>query len=104
VFPAFIGESSGLRRALDQAMGLAMYDPDRYAALGRGATDQYLPGLLSLCPTGWSGRRKLEVSEMILAALRGFLVDWMTSGTTDGAEAGFAALLRALEREEAARA
>jgi hypothetical protein len=39
---------------------------------------------------------------MILAALRGFLIDWLTSGNTSGAEAGFEALARALEREEAA--
>jgi hypothetical protein len=39
---------------------------------------------------------------MILAALRGFLIDWLTSGNTTGVEAGFEALTRALEREEAA--
>jgi len=99
VFPAFVGEVSGLRQALDQAMGLAMYDPARYAGLGRAATDQYLPSLLALCPDGWSEARKTEVAQMVLATLRGFLVDWLTSGTIDGAEAGFAALLRAVERE-----
>ena len=39
---------------------------------------------------------------MILAALRGFLIDWLTSGNTTGVEAGFEALTRALEREETA--
>ena len=39
---------------------------------------------------------------MILAALRGFIVDWLVSGNTTGVEAGFEALDRALEREEAA--
>jgi AcrR family transcriptional regulator len=89
-------------RVLDQAMGLAMYDPARHAELGRGASQQYLPSLLSLCPAHWSEQRKLEVSEMILAALRGFLIDQMVSGNTAGVEAGFEALGRALEREEAA--
>ena len=79
-----------------------MYDPDRYAELGRGASQQYLPALLSLCPDDWSDQRKLEVAEMILATLRGFLVDRLTSGDTDGVEAGFEALARALDREEAA--
>jgi AcrR family transcriptional regulator len=87
---------------LDQAIGLAMYDSGRYAALGREASQQYLPALLSLCPADWSDRRKLEVSEMILAVLRGFLVDARTSGDTAGIGAGFEALARALEREEAA--
>jgi AcrR family transcriptional regulator len=87
---------------LDQAIGLAMYDSGRYAALGREASQQYLPALLSLCPADWSDRRKLEVSEMILAVLRGFLVDARTSGDTAGIAAGFEALARALEREEAA--
>jgi DNA-binding transcriptional regulator YbjK len=96
---ALVGEES---RVLDQAMGLMMYDSDRYAGLGRGASQQYLPTLLSICPPDWSEQRKLEVSEMILAALRGFLIDRLTSGDTAGVEAGFEALARALDREEAA--
>jgi AcrR family transcriptional regulator len=99
VWPALVGEES---RVLDQAIGLMMYDPARYAELGRGASQQYLPSLLSMCPQGWSDRRKLEVAEMILAVLRGFLIDRLTSGDTAGVEAGFEALARALEREEAA--
>jgi hypothetical protein len=39
---------------------------------------------------------------MILATLRGFLVDLLTSDDGSGAEAGFEALLRAVEREELA--
>jgi hypothetical protein len=39
---------------------------------------------------------------MILATLRGFLVDWRTSGDAEGISAGFDALMRALDREEAA--
>ena len=99
VWPALLGEES---RVLDQAIGLMMYDPGRYAELGRGASQQYLPGLLSLCPPDWSDQRKVEVAEMILAVLRGFLIDWLASGNTKGVEAGFEALARALEREEAA--
>ncbi|WIY01365.1 TetR/AcrR family transcriptional regulator [Amycolatopsis mongoliensis] len=95
-------EESELRRVLDQAMGLAMYDPGRYAALGRGASRQYLPTLLSFCPSHWPEQRKFEVASMILATLRGFLVDLLTSDDGSGAEAGFEALLRAVEREEAA--
>lgn len=99
VWSALMGEES---RVLDQAIGLMMYDSARYAELGRGASLQYLPSLLSVCPQEWSDQRKLEVSEMILAALRGFVIDWLTSGNTAGVEAGFEALTRALEREEAA--
>ncbi len=101
VWPALVGEES---RVLDQAIGLMMYDPVRYAELGRGASQQYLPTLLSLCPPEWTGQRKLEVAEMILATLRGFLIDALTSGNTTGVEAGFEALARALDREEAAEA
>ena len=99
IWPTLVGEES---RVLDQAMGLTMYDPARHAELGRGASQQYLPSLLSVCPAHWSEQRKLEVSEMILAALRGFLIDQLVSGNTAGVEAGFEALGRALEREEAA--
>jgi AcrR family transcriptional regulator len=96
---ALVGEES---RVLDQAIGLMMYDSDRYAGLGQGASQQYLPTLLSICPPDWPEQRKLEVSELILAALRGFLIDRLTSGNTEGVEAGFEALTRALDREEAA--
>ena len=93
-------EETQLRRVLDQAMGLAMYDPGRYAALGHGASQQYLPTLVSFCPAAWPEQRKHEVASMILATLRGFLVDLLTSSDGTGAAAGFAALLRAVEREE----
>ena len=99
VWPALAGEAS---RALDQAIGLTMYNPARYGELGRTASHQYLPGLMSLCPRDWSDQRKLEVAEMIMATLRGFVVEWLTSGDDAGVEAGLEALARALEREEAA--
>lgn len=99
VWPALVGEES---RILDQAIGLSMFDPARYGELGRAASRQYMPGLLSLCPSHWSDRRKEEVAEMIMAVMRGFIVDWLTTGNTVGAEAGLAALARAMEREEAA--
>ena len=101
VWPVLKGEATGLR-VLDQAIGLTMYDPQRYAALGRDASRQYLPALLSLCPEHWAEQRKFEVAEMVLGVLRGFLVDWLTSGETEGIGAGFGALARALEREESA--
>jgi AcrR family transcriptional regulator len=100
VWPALVGEES---RVLDQAIGLMMYDPVRYAELGRGASQQYLPTLLSFCPPEWPEQRKYEVAELILAALRGFLIDRLTSADTAGVEAGFEALARALDREEAVR-
>ena len=53
VWPALVGEES---RVLDQAIGLMMYDPVRYAELGQGASQQYLPTLLSLCPPEWTGQ------------------------------------------------
>jgi AcrR family transcriptional regulator len=99
IWPALTGEQS---RVLEQAMGLVMYDPARYAGLGVRASEQYLPGLLSLCPPDWPDQRKLEVAEMILAVLRGLLIEWYTSGDAEGVSAGLEALARALEREEAA--
>jgi len=99
IWPALLGEES---RVLDQAMGLMMYDPLRYAGLGHGASQQYLSTLLTICPPDWSEQRKVEVAEMILAALRGLLIDRLTSSDTAGVEAGFEALTRALDREEAA--
>jgi AcrR family transcriptional regulator len=102
-WPVLVGAESGFR-ALDQAIGLAMYDPARYRELGRESSRQYLPALLSICPEHWTAQRKREVAEMILAALRGFLVGWLTNGDMAGPDAGFEALARALDREEAAGA
>jgi AcrR family transcriptional regulator len=99
LWPILVGEEGYV---LDQAIGLSMYDPTRYAELGRGASRQYLPALLSICPEDWADQRKLEVAELILAALRGFLVDARTSGDSAGIAAGFDSLARALDREEAA--
>lgn len=99
MWPTLIGAESWV---LDQAIGLAMYDAGRYADLARTASRQYLPTLLTLCPPDWSEQRQREVSELILATLRGFLIEWRTSGDAAGIDAGFAALVRALEREEQA--
>jgi AcrR family transcriptional regulator len=98
IWPALVGPEA---RVLDQAIGLAMYDPERYPAFGREATRQYLPSLLSILPPHWDETRRLEVAAMILGALRGFLVDWSTSRDDALVRAGFEALARALEREEA---
>jgi AcrR family transcriptional regulator len=101
IWPVLMADESGLR-VIDQAIGLVMYDPDRYAQLGREAADQYLPALLSLLPDHWPERRKFEVAEMLLAIFRGFLMDWRTTGETVRIDAALEALARALEREEAA--
>ena len=102
LWPVLTGSDFG-ERALDQALGLAMFDPDRYGLLAVDAADRFLPPIREMCPEAWSEERKDEVAELVFAALRGFLVQRRTSadGSTGG-EAGFAALLRMLEREEAA--
>ncbi|GAA2354258.1 TetR/AcrR family transcriptional regulator [Dactylosporangium salmoneum] len=87
-------------RVLEQSTGLAMYDPGRYAKFGREATEQYLPALLAICPAHWDERRRREVAEMILATLRGLLLDRVTGGDHEGVDAGLRALLRALRHEE----
>lgn len=89
-------------RVLGQSVGLTMYDPERYAGLGISASEQYMSALLAICPPDWSEQRKREVAEMVMAVLRGFTVEFLTSGNSAAVEAGFAALARALEREEAA--
>jgi AcrR family transcriptional regulator len=100
VWPILMEAESGVR-VIDQAIGLAMYDPGRYAELGRESSSQYLPALLALCPPGWADQRKHEVAEMMLAAFRGFIVGWVTNRDTAGVDAGLTALCRALDREEA---
>lgn len=102
IWPILMEEEPGLRRVLDQAIGLAMYDPARYVELGREASGQYLPVLRSLCPDGWTEERRVQVAQMILATLRGFLLERLIAEDDSGVAAGFEALVRTLEREEAA--
>ncbi|MDQ2726684.1 MAG: hypothetical protein M3Y91_02195 [Actinomycetota bacterium] len=87
-------------RVLDQASGLALYDPIRYAGLGRDATEQYLPAVRAICPADWSEQRRNEIAELIVATLRGLLVDLLTSSERSRVESGVRALLRTLEHEE----
>ena len=85
--------------ALEQAIGLAMYDPRRYARLAAAASADYLDALRSICPAGWPEQRRDEVANLVLAALRGLLLARRTGGSDREAEAGLAALERALARE-----
>jgi DNA-binding transcriptional regulator YbjK len=101
VWPILEANASGLR-VIDQAIGLAMYDPERYAHLAQEAAEQYLPALLSILPGDWTDRRRREVADMLLAMFRGFLMDWRTTGDTARIRSALEALTRALEREEAA--
>ena len=101
IWPVLADDASGLR-VIDEAIGLAMFDPQRYAHLAREASDQYRPALRAMCPPGWSPQRVHEVTELVLAAIRGFLMEWRTSRDDAAVQAGLAALVRAVGREEAA--
>jgi AcrR family transcriptional regulator len=98
-----IAADSGVR-ALDQAVGLALFDPDRYAALARESSSQYLPAFLSLCPADWPEQRKREVAELLIASFRGLLVGWLTNGDDVGLQAALRALVRMVAREDHAGA
>lgn len=93
-------EEDGAPRVLDQATGLSLYDPTRYTHLGKDATEQYLPDVLALLPTGWSQDRREALATLILATLRGLLADILTSGDQARVSAGVHALARMLDAEE----
>jgi hypothetical protein len=92
--------SSGEDRVLDEAMGLAMIDPQRFGHLAADATEQYIPTLLGLCPDSWSRRQKLEIAHLILATMRGMLVNRLTDDSDAGTKAALAALGRAVRDAE----
>jgi hypothetical protein len=99
VWEALADRDSSLH-VLHQASGLAMYDPGRYADLGQAATEQYLPSLMAICPPDWPRERQQEIAVLVLASLRGLLLDWLTSRDDRRVNAGLGALYRLLEREE----
>lgn len=101
IWPVLMDDATGLR-VIDQAIGLAMYDPRRYAHLANDATALYHGPLMSLCPPEWSEQRKDEIAELILATMRGLLMEWQTTRSAVRIDPALTALVRALEREEAA--
>ncbi|GAA0572914.1 TetR/AcrR family transcriptional regulator [Paractinoplanes ferrugineus] len=100
LWPSLAADDTGLR-VIDQAIGLAMYDPQRYVHLAADASDLYVGPLVSLCPPDWRAERKRQVAEMVMATMRGFLMEWRTTRDESRIEAGLAALTRALDSEEA---
>ena len=103
IWPVLMEDATGLR-VIDQAIGLAMYDPQRYAHLANDAAALYRGPLISLCPSDWSPQRREQVAELILATMRGFLMEWQTSHSTARIDPALTALVRALGREETAGA
>jgi AcrR family transcriptional regulator len=103
LWPVLMEDATGLR-VIDQAIGLAMFDPQRYAHLANDATALYHDPLLSLCPPEWTEERKEEVIDLILATMRGFLMEWQTTRSAARIDPALAALVRALQREETAPA
>lgn len=100
IWPILEANATGLR-VIDQAIGLAMYDPDRYAHLARNAADQYRDALREILPAEWTDERRTEVADLLLATFRGFLMDWRTTGDAERITSALEALGRALDNEEA---
>lgn len=100
-WPVLRDDATGLR-VIDEAIGLAMHDPARYAHLARGASESYLGALESRCPPHWAEQRKREVAALIVATLRGCLAEWRTTSDMANITPALEALARALEREEKA--
>ena len=99
VWPVLMDDATG-GRVIDEAIGLAMYDPARYSHLSRGASEAYLGTLQSWCPPHWTEQRQREVALLIVATLRGCLAEWRTTRDMTNIAPALDALVRALEREE----
>ncbi len=98
LWPVLVGSEQD---ALLQAIGLAIYDPERYESLIRGSAKEYLDALRAICPAAWADERKTEVAELILATMRGLLLAQRIEADTHDVAAGLAGLERALRHEEA---
>lgn len=101
IWPVLQDDELGLR-VIDQAIGLAMSDPARYAHLAAEAVPQYVGPLLGLCPPGWTAERKLAVVHVVLGAFRGFLMEWQTSRSAESIVPAVDALAHMLELQESA--
>jgi AcrR family transcriptional regulator len=96
---SLISEDLRLRRVLQQAVGLAMYDPGRHRDLGREASGQYVPVLMAACPPEWPEDRRHGVAVMVVATLRGLLLERLV-GDPANADAGLSALLATLSHQD----
>jgi AcrR family transcriptional regulator len=101
IWPVLMEDATGLR-VVDQATGLAMYDPIRYAHLARGGFESYIGPLMSWCPPHWTAQHKREITMFILTTLRGCLVEWRTTGDMANIAPVVDILVRTIEREEQA--
>ena len=101
IWPVLMDDATGLR-VIDQATGLAMYEPIRYAHLARGGFESYIEPLQSWCPPHWTAQHKREITMFILTTLRGCLVEWRTTSDMANIAPVLDALVRAIEREEKA--
>jgi len=99
VWPVLMDDAAGVR-VIDQAMGLAMYEPARYARLTAQAYSQYTALLMSWCPPNWTERRKREVATLIVATLRGCIAEWRIARDMTDITPALDALGRELERVE----
>jgi AcrR family transcriptional regulator len=99
VWPVLMDDATGVR-VIDQAMGLAMYDPGRYAHLTAEAYPAYTGAIMSWCPPRWPEHRKREVALLIVAALRGCIAEWRITRDMTNITPALKALTRALEHEE----
>lgn len=101
IWPVLMDDATGVR-VIDQAMGLAMYDPGRYAHLTDEANLAYTPGIMSWCPPQWTEQHKREVAMLVVATLRGCIAEWRITRDMTHITPALDALARALELEEEA--
>jgi len=99
IWPLLMDDVTGVR-VIDEAIGLAMYDPARYSHLSHGASEAYVGTLQSWCPPHWAEQRKREIALLIVATMRGCLAEWRTTRDMTNIAPALDALVRALEREE----
>ena len=99
IWPVLMDDATGVR-VIDQAMGLAMYEPGRYAHLTAEAYPQYMALLMSWCPPHWTDQRKREVATLVVATLRGCIAEWRITRDMTHIAPALDALVRALDREE----
>jgi len=101
IWPVLMDDAAGVR-VIDQAMGLAMYEPSRYAHLTAEAYPQYTAVIITWCPPHWTDQRKREVATLVVATLRGCIAEWRITRDMTHITPALDALGRALEREEKA--
>jgi hypothetical protein len=76
-------------RLLFQGLGLSLADPAGHGDSGREAVRQFLGPVAAALPADWDARRRDQAATLVVAVVRGLLLDRLATGEADRVDGAF---------------